>query len=345
MSGDHMRHGPHDLQSHPIGDTFPKMGDTEFAELVADIKANGVREPIVLYEGKILDGRHRYKAAQAAGVECPRKEYQGTDPIKYVLSLNLHRRHLHESQRAMVAAKLTNLKDGQRPSQVCEPAVTRERAAEMLNVSPRSIDSARVVLDHGSVELQDKVDAREVSVSAAADVARLPKDEQREIVAKGSGEIKKAAKREREKRAGEKVSTKARSPQQLDTVDAVAEPEPQPEPKRKRRSTEEIAKELAKKDEPQDREHRSRDRNALEEFLECYDQPLDKVAEAAKWFEIDERGCCEDASRRVVGIRRAAAFLLALADILEGRGLSKEPVYDDVDAVDDDGSKSKAKSS
>ncbi len=168
-------------------------------------------------------------------------------------------------------------------------------------------------------------------------MARLPQQEQREIVAKGNGEIKKAAKREREKRAGEKVSTKARPPQQLDIEDEIAEPEPQPEPKRRRRSKEKIAKELAKKDERQDGERRSRGRNALEEFLECYDQPLDKVAEAAKWFEIDERGSREDASICVVGIRRAAAFVLALADILEGRGLSQEPVYDDDDVADDGG--------
>ncbi len=173
MSGDHMRHGPHDLQSHPIADAFPMMADTEFDELVADIKANGVREPIVLYEGKILDGGIA-TGAQAAGVECPRTEYQGTDPIEYVVSLNLRRRHLDESQRAWVAAKLTNLKDGERPSQICEPAVTRERAAEMLNVSPRSIDSARVVRDHGTVELQDKLAPRGLCLCRRRRCCRLP---------------------------------------------------------------------------------------------------------------------------------------------------------------------------
>jgi ParB-like chromosome segregation protein Spo0J len=333
MSSDHMRHGPHDLQSHSIADAFPMMVGPEFAELVADIKANGVREPIVLHEGKILDGRNRYRAAQAAGVECPRTEYQGTDPIKHVVSLNLRRRHLDESQRALVAAKLTNLKDGERPSQICEPAVTRERAAEMLNVSPRSIDSARVVRDHGTVELQDKVAAGEVSVSAGADVARLPESEQREIVAKGNEEIKKASKREREKRAGE-AKHKSRTNEEID--------------RQRAENVEKKREEEIRRAAIQGEFERCKRRDALGSLLEHYDQPTDKAREAAEWFDIDERGSCwgDEGPIHVGGIRRAAEFLKVLADILEGRGLSQQPVYDDVDAVDeDDDSKSEARSS
>ena len=89
-------------------------------------------------------------------------------------------------------------------------------------------------------------------------------------------------------------------------------------------------------------------RDALGSLLEYYDQPTDKACEAADWFDIDERGSCwgDEGPIHVGGIRRAAEFLKALADILEGRGLSQEPVYDDVDAVDgDDDSKSEARSS
>ena len=73
-------------------------------------------------------------------------------------------------------------------------------------------------------------------------------------------------------------------------------------------------------------------------LLEYYDQPTDKAREAAEWFDIDERGRCDNEFICVGGIRRAAEFINALANILEGRGLSQEqPVYDDDDAVDDDG--------
>jgi N6-adenosine-specific RNA methylase IME4 len=88
---------------HPIADIFPMISGKEFVDLKADIKANGCHEPVVLYEGRILDGRNRFKACQEVGVEPKFIEYQGSDPIGFVISLNLHRRHLSSDQRAAAA--------------------------------------------------------------------------------------------------------------------------------------------------------------------------------------------------------------------------------------------------
>jgi N6-adenosine-specific RNA methylase IME4 len=85
------------------------MTDEEFEELKADIAANGLREPIWLHpDGRIIDGRHRYRACCELGLEPPFRTWDGQGSlVGLVVSLNLHRRHLSESQRAMVAAKLS----------------------------------------------------------------------------------------------------------------------------------------------------------------------------------------------------------------------------------------------
>jgi hypothetical protein len=119
------------LEFHPLADLFPEIDGDQFAALVEDIREHGLHEPIVLHQGKILDGRHRYRAGIAAGKELRFETYDGDDPLGYVISLNLKRRHLDESQRAMVAAKLATLRDGQRADLV--EGLPIGRASELLS--------------------------------------------------------------------------------------------------------------------------------------------------------------------------------------------------------------------
>jgi len=93
------------MEVHEIANLFPMMDEVDFENLVNDITTNGYDEdrPIILYEGKILDGRNRYKACQGRLIEPKFKEYTGKDPVGYVISRNLNRRHLNASQRACIA--------------------------------------------------------------------------------------------------------------------------------------------------------------------------------------------------------------------------------------------------
>lgn len=186
---------------HPLASIFPLLEGKSFDDLTADIKAHGVREPIWRHEGLILDGRNRYRAASAAGVECPSRDYTGTTPAEFVISLNLHRRHLSESQRAMVAARLSNLANGQRKSSaphICGFQVAQPEASEMLNVSVRSTQFAKSVIERSVPELTAAVDKGEIAVTAAAEIATLPREEQSAVVAKGGAEVRRVAKDIRE---------------------------------------------------------------------------------------------------------------------------------------------------
>lgn len=208
-----------DMDWHPAAKLMPLMGDAELRELADDIRTSGLRTPIVLLAGSILDGRNRHRACQLAGVE-PQFAYVTSleigDPFTYVASLNLHRRHLSESQRAMVGAKLkehfaAQAKERQLSSlKQNADAVTpnlgerskgeaADQAAAIVNVSRGSVESAARVLAKGAPELVEAVERGEVAVSAAAEVARMPVEAQRAAVAEGVVPVVAKATREARK--------------------------------------------------------------------------------------------------------------------------------------------------
>ena len=233
---------------HPLADIFPLMEGAAFDELVQGIREDGFRmgEEIVLLDGMILDGRNRYRAAVAAGLfpadVNPKTRWEfvvfssgdGMDgvfpqheveqgPLAFVIAKNVHRRHLDESQRAMVASKIETLKHGQRKDlaedgsagdrQANLPVVSRGEAAKLMNVSPRSVTSAAVVRDHAEPELRQAVERGQLAVSAAAKASTLAPEQQREIaVAAGEGRsnavatvIKQGARSAREALLGARI--------------------------------------------------------------------------------------------------------------------------------------------
>ena len=157
------------MEFHPMANIFPMLGVEELGELADDIMLNGLHQPIVLYQGQILDGRNRYQACELAGIEPDCTEYEGDDPLGYVLSLNLHRRHLTASQRAALAAEIANLDMGanqhSQGDQNWSPSSNRE-AAEKLDVSKGYVIDAKKI-QRESPEHFDKVKSGEISLQQA----------------------------------------------------------------------------------------------------------------------------------------------------------------------------------
>lgn len=197
----------YDLEFHDYAQLFPLIIGDDYEALLDDIDVNGQRASIVLYEGKILDGRNRYRVCKDLLIEPRIEEYTGDDALGYVLSLNLYRRQLTVAQRALIAAELSSLrgssaitvdleKAGGQELEAAKMAI--EEAAKVLGISPRSVSSACKVVRDGAPELLDAVKAGEVSVSAAEQVAKLDKKAQQELCSRGPKAIRKVAKDLRE---------------------------------------------------------------------------------------------------------------------------------------------------
>lgn len=160
------------MKEHPAAKLFPMMDAATFHGLKEDIKAYGLRDPIVTWQGQLLDGRNRLKACKELGVEPTFRELPAEeDPLTFVISHNLHRRHLDTSQRSMIAGRLARLKRGSNQhtkEEAPNGASSIDEAAKLLNVSPRNVDRAKKVLDAGSDALTAACDAGGVKVSLAA---------------------------------------------------------------------------------------------------------------------------------------------------------------------------------
>jgi len=168
---------------------LPLMDEASLKDLAADIKANGLLEPIDVYEGKILDGRNRYNACKIARVEPAFREVCPPDPVAYVLSRNLRRRHLDVGQRAMIGDKARTYyaqqaKERQRKHSDTapgKPAVNtsgtvsgsdfgeaRDQAGKAVGVSGPTMDKARKVREQGHADLVKAVETGKL------DVTKLP---------------------------------------------------------------------------------------------------------------------------------------------------------------------------
>jgi hypothetical protein len=224
------------------------MKDADFDTFKADIATEGQLETIKLLLGKILDGRHRWRACEELGL-TPRTEElpPDTDPVRYVMSMNGHRRHLDETEKAWAGGLLANMALGSNRYEskvdtpigvsTSSPPVTIEEAAEALGISTRSISRARAVQNKAIPEVKAMVEGGEMKILPAAEIALLPEEEQREIAAKGAkGATKEMARRRKEEnkaypsKNGRGGKNKPGQGKSSNEVHAEEKEEPEPEP-------------------------------------------------------------------------------------------------------------------
>lgn len=179
------------LEFHPYAELFPLIEGDDFEGFAADIREHGLRDQIVLLDGRILDGRNRYRAAihhglpGADGDAAWFRDFDPVvegDPLAWVLSKNLARRHLSASQRAYIAASVANM-PGHRPDKSANLLTSQAEAGKRLNVSTRMVTSAARVLASGTAELKQLVSKGLLVISEAERAARLDEAAQARVVA------------------------------------------------------------------------------------------------------------------------------------------------------------------
>ena len=99
------------MERHKINTVLPTMNHQAYQFLRQKIETEGLLEPITIYEGKILDGWHRYQACENAGIKPNFKKYKGDDPVGYVFAKHVARRHLTESQLILTAMEISHCYD------------------------------------------------------------------------------------------------------------------------------------------------------------------------------------------------------------------------------------------
>lgn len=178
---------------HPAADAFPKMGEEEFAALKADIQEHGQHDPVIIYEGEVLDGRHRYRACVELGIDpsviVVDAHSIGGDPFDYVWSCNFHRRHLTTSQRAMVGVSLKRAREADAARRMKSGTLASDdargkssaQAAKAVHVSQATVERATKVAEKGATEVVDAVKEGKLTVSAAEKIVKDSPDKRSQV--------------------------------------------------------------------------------------------------------------------------------------------------------------------
>jgi ParB-like chromosome segregation protein Spo0J len=175
------------LERHPLGAANRPLTEAERDDLRTRIAANGVRNAILLYEGKVLDGWNRYELSDELGVKCPMTEFIGTwNEAKERVMDEETRRALTMRERLELAVRLNEVPPPHRPAENKGDAASPLTAAEVakkVGVSDRTVKRMRAIVAKGTPELQQAVREEKVSITDGAAIANLPPQEQAAAIA------------------------------------------------------------------------------------------------------------------------------------------------------------------
>jgi ParB-like chromosome segregation protein Spo0J len=167
---------------HPLSSAFPAMTAQEFQELKDSIEVNGVLNPITIYEGMVIDGWHRYKAANELGMDCPESELdESIDPKDFVLAQNKNRRHITAAQLAIATtAVYAWVSRGRQNKSVPSTDLIKTTAelAKLSGVSESSIEKAKSILKNATPEVKEAVKSGKIGLKKAQAISKLPKEKQ-----------------------------------------------------------------------------------------------------------------------------------------------------------------------
>lgn len=131
---------------HPLCTSIPDMTDEEFQNIVKDIAETGLKQPITLFEGKILLGKNRYRACKRLGIEGTFETYEGDDPLGYIFSFTYYKTHFTTTQLVTVALEALEYEELRAKQRKSEAAIAsnKKRAISDEVQSPQSEKSDEV---------------------------------------------------------------------------------------------------------------------------------------------------------------------------------------------------------
>lgn len=172
---------------HPLSAAFPRMTGDEFQALKDSIANVGVQNPIVIFEGQVLDGWNRYQAALDVGMPCPTVEFGGTDPVDFVRAQNATRRNMTPAQTAMAITAIYQWHPAHRPNKSTlsvELTKSSKQLAEIAGVHINTITQAKAVQTNAVSAVQAAVKDGAIGLPKAAAIAKMPLAQQAAAITK-----------------------------------------------------------------------------------------------------------------------------------------------------------------